>query len=180
MIANPPKSRRSLSYILVLGSRSRKPELGLEYGFRSRRPELGHRTRIRIQRSYSNNNEDSVGVASYANVYMHKSCYSTTTLLICYSGITAIILGLSAVSDSYPEPGTRNPETGDRSDIRHRNRMWNQSIPLGHHIRKQNPCYHFGTVNLFRERIRVLISEPEPEPEPEPLSYFGAGNGSVF
>ena len=47
-------------------------------------------------------------------------------------------------------------------------------------FREQNPRYHSGTVNLFRERICVLISESEPEPEPEPLSYFGAGNGSVF
>ena len=47
-------------------------------------------------------------------------------------------------------------------------------------FREQNPCYHSGTVNLCRERICVLISEPEPEPEPGPLSYFGAGNGSVF
>ena len=31
-------------------------------------------------------------------------------------------------------------------------------------LREQNPCYHSGIVNLIRERIRVLISEPEPEP----------------
>ena len=32
---------------------------------------------------------------------------------------------------------------------------------------------------LFRDRIRVLISEPEPEPEPEPdpHSHSGAGTG---
>ena len=140
MIANPPKSRRSLSYMLVLGSRSRKPELGDRTRIRIPEPETGTR------RSDSNTDsevvleyEDSMGVASYANVYMHKSCYSTTTLLICYSGITAIILVLSAVSGSYPEPGTRRPETGDRSDIRNRNRMWNRSILLGHHIYGMTP-----------------------------------------
>ena len=135
MIANPPKSRRSLSYILVLGSRSRKPELGDRTRIRIPEPETGTR------RSDSNTDsevvleyEDSMGVASYANVYMHKSCYSTATLLICYSGITAILeyYQQSRVRIRNPEPGTRNPETGDRSDIRNRNRMWNRSIPLGH------------------------------------------------
>ena len=107
----PNKYLEKLPWAWLFYLRIPEPETG------TRIPEFGGRTRTRTRRLSGRGLE--------------------------YAGITAIYI-LSAVSGSYPEPGTRrpgrtrNPEIGDRSDFRHRNRMWNRSIPLGHHMRMQD------------------------------------------